>query len=318
MHKIEALIYSVVDIETTGKGIRDNRITEICVIRTDGERILDKFVSLINPRRRVPSFITGLTGIDDDMLRDAPPFEEVAQHIAEITEDAVFVAHNVNFDYPIVRSEFRALGYDFKRRKLCTKQLAKKLMPGKFSYGLGRLCSTLGIPLVNRHRAEGDADATVLLFHRLISLDDNGKVFAAHLDGRKKELAPLVDRKMISGLPQSPGVYYFKDSKEEVIYVGKAVRIKDRVLAHFYRKDDTEHELCRSTATIDYVDTGNELVALLLEAHEIQEHNPKFNVVQKKLRLPYQIVHYVNRKGIVQFGLDRKSALDLGARPFFR
>ncbi len=163
--------YAIVDIETTGKGIHDNRIIEICVVRTDGKKVVDKFVSLVNPRRRVPEFITALTGIDDDTLRDAPPFEEVAQRIVAITKDAVFVAHNVNFDFPIVRSEFRALGYDFKREKLCTKRLAKKLMPEKFSYGLGRLCSTLGIPLIDRHRAEGDADATVILFHRLLDLD---------------------------------------------------------------------------------------------------------------------------------------------------
>ncbi len=135
---------------------------------------------------------------------------------------------------------------------------------------------------------------------------------------RKKSFGPDVDKDIASGLPPRPGVYFFKDAKGEIIYVGKAVRIRERVLGHFYRKDDKENELCSATASVDYVETGNELIALLLEADEIQRHLPKFNTVQKKLRTPYCIIHYVNRKGIIQFGLDRKSALDLGARPFFR
>ena len=310
--------YVVVDIETAGKGIRNNRITEICIVRMNEVKILDKFVSLVNPQVRIPNFITELTGIDDAMVRTAPLFEEIAEKIVEITEDAVFVAHNVTFDYTVLRSEFRYLGYHFNRQKLCTVRLAKKLMPGKFSYSLGRLCSTLGIPLVNRHRAEGDTDATVILFQRLMRLDDGGIVFDAFLKSRKTTLAPNIDREIIGNLPQRPGVYYFKNSHEKVIYVGKAIRIKERVLSHFYDKKNKEYDLCQATATIDFLETGNELIALLLEADEIQNHYPMFNVAQKKLRAPYCIIHYVNRKGIIQFAIDRKSAADLGAVTFYR
>jgi len=282
------------------------------------EKILDKFVSLVNPQVRIPSFITGLTGIDDDMVRTAPLFEEIAEKIVNITEDAVFVAHNVTFDYTVLRSEFRHLGYNFNRQKLCTVRLAKKLIPGKFSYSLGRLCSTLGIPLVNRHRAEGDTDATVILFQRLMGLDDGGIVFDSFLNSRKTTLAPNIDREIIGNLPQRPGVYYFKNDRGKIIYVGKAIRIKERVLSHFYDKKNKEYDLCQATATIDFLETGNELIALLLEADEIQNHYPMFNVAQKKLRAPYCIIHYVNRKGIVQFAIDRKSAADLGAVTYYR
>ncbi len=310
--------YVVVDIETAGKGIHNNRITEICIVRMSEEKILDKFVSLVNPQRRIPNFITGLTGIDDDMVRTASLFEEIAEKIVEMTQDAVFVAHNVTFDYNVLRYEFRYLGYNFKRQKLCTVRLAKKLMPGKLSYSLGRLCSTLGIPLINRHRAEGDTDATVILFQRLLSLDEDGIVFDSFLKSRKATLAPNIDREIIGDLPQRPGVYYFKNGKGKIIYVGKAVRIKERVLSHFYDKKNKEYELCQATATVDYMETGNELIALLLEADEIQNHYPTFNSAQKKLRAPYCIIHYVNRKGIIQFAIDRKSATDLGAVTYYR
>ena len=298
--------YVVVDIETAGKGIRNNRITEICIVRMNENTILDKFVSLVNPQVRITNFITGLTGIDVDMVRTAPLFEEIAAKIVEITEDAVFVAHNVTFDYTVLR------------QKLCTVRLAKKLMPGKLSYSLGRLCSTLGIPLVNRHRAEGDTDATVILFQRLMSLDDGGIVFDSYLNSRKTTLAPNIGREILAGLPQRPGVYYFKNGHGKIIYVGKAVRIRERVLSHFYDKKNKEYDLCQATATVDFLETGNELIALLLEADEIQTHYPMFNVTQKKLRAPYCIIHYINRKGIIQFAIDRKSAADLGAVTFYR
>lgn len=310
--------YVVVDIETAGKGIKNNRITEICIVRMNEETILDKFVSLVNPQVRIPNFITGLTGIDDDMVRTAPLFEEIAEKIIEITEDAVFVAHNVTFDYSVLRSEFRYLGYNFNRKKLCTVRLARKLMPGKLSYSLGRLCSTLSIPLINRHRAEGDTDATVILFQRLMSLDDNGIVFDSFLNSRNTGLSPNIDREIIGNLPQRPGVYYFKDAHGKIIYVGKAVRIRERVLSHFYDKKNKEYELCQATSTIDFLETGDELIALLLEADEIQNHYPLYNVAQKKLRAPYCIVYYTNRKGIIQFAIDRKSAADLGAVTFYR
>ena len=312
------MVYAVLDIETTGKRVGQARITEICVVRMEEDKVINKFVSLINPQMPIPKFITQLTGIDDDMVRSAPNFEEVAERIVEITENAVVVAHNVNFDYPILRSEFKYLGYNFKRKKLCTVRLAKRLMPGKFSYSLGRLCSSLGIPLVNRHRAEGDTDATVILFQRLMQLDSDGIIFDSFLNSRKTFLRSNVDRETFAKLPQRPGVYFFKNSENKIIYVGKAIRIKERVLSHFYSKSESERSLCAATNDIDFIETGNELVALLMEAEEIQKHLPEFNSVQKKSRIPYCIVHYTNQKGIIQLALDRKSALDLGVRPFQR
>lgn len=310
--------YAIVDIETSGRGIGNNRITEICIVRTDGDRIMDKFVSLVNPQCRIPNNITALTGIDDPLVRDAPLFEEIAAKIVRITEGAVFVAHNVSFDYGIVQKEFRNLGYKFRRKKLCTVALCRKLMPGQRSYSLGKLCSGLGIPLVNRHRAEGDTDATVILFRKLRDIDKNGIVFDSFLNSRKTTLAPNIDREAIGKLPQRPGVYYFKNAKGKIIYVGKAIRIKERVLSHFYDKGTKEFDLCQAVSTVDFYETGNELIALLLEAHEIRRYYPMFNVAQKKVRSPYCLIHYTNQKGIIQFAMDRSSVPRTGATVYYR
>ena len=154
-------MYSVVDIETTGNGYKGQKITEISVLVFDGKKIINEFTSLVNPEQNIPAFITNLTGITDVMVRSAPKFYEIAKKVEEITKDTVFVAHNVNFDYNIIRDEFKSLGFDFKRKKLCTVRLSRKIIPGLSSYSLGNICSAEGIEIAARHRAKGDAEATV-------------------------------------------------------------------------------------------------------------------------------------------------------------
>ena len=319
MQTMSEPLYSIVDVETTGGGISGNRITEICVVLLKGDQIIDKFVSLVNPQRTIPSFITGLTGIDDTMVREAPLFEDIADRILKMTENAIFVAHNVNFDYHVIRGEFRRLGHIFTRKKLCTVRLSRKLIPGMYSYSLGKLCSSLSIPLDNRHRAEGDTDATVMLFQRILSLDPELEILSFFLNARSKEatLPPHLDKKIVNNLPQQAGVYLFKNSKGKVIYVGKAKNIKNRVLSHFYDKKNQEYSLSQQTYTIDYELTGNELIALLLEAELIQKYYPKFNKAQKKPMAPYRILSYVNRKGIQQLVIDRSPTTDQAIEIFY-
>ena len=195
-------LFSVIDVETTGNGILGNRITEICIVLVRGTKVIDKFTSLVNPEQSIPTFITGLTGIDDQMVRDAPKFNEIAERVLEMTEDAIFVAHNVNFDYNVIRGEFKRLGHIFTRKKLCTVRLSRKLIPGLLSYSLGKLCSSLHIPLDNRHRAEGDTDATVILFQRILDLDPDHEVISLFLNARSKEatLPPHLDKKVVNNL----------------------------------------------------------------------------------------------------------------------
>ncbi|GHA33817.1 exonuclease [Salinimicrobium marinum] len=304
-------LFAVIDVETTGGGINGNRLTEICIVLLRGPIVVEKFTSLINPEKDIPRHITALTGIDNAMVADAPRFYEVAKKVEEFTRDAIFVAHNVNFDYNVLRNEFKELGFEYSRRKLCTVRLSRKLIPGLFSYSLGRLCDSINIPISNRHRAEGDTDATVILFQRLLSLDDDYKVINSflHVHSRQATLPPHIEAEQIHGLPESSGIYLFKDRQHKVIYAGKAIDIKKRVVSHFYDRMSKEYQLGQETYHIDHETTGSELVALLLEAECIRKYYPKFNRAQKRPGAVYQIVSYTNQRGILQLALERTNKL---------
>ncbi|MEH6408603.1 MAG: exonuclease domain-containing protein, partial [Leeuwenhoekiella sp.] len=299
--------YAVTDVETTGNGIHGNRITEICIVLLKNDKIIEKFKSLINPERFIPSFITGLTGIDNALVEEAPKFYEIADEIDRITKNAVFVAHNVNFDYNVIRNEFKNVGINFQRKKLCTVRLSRKLIPGLYSYSLGRLCSALKIPLSDRHRAEGDTDATVLLFQKILDLDTDLATINGFLNARSKEatLPPHLEKANIDKLPEATGIYLFMDKKGKIIYAGKALNIKQRVISHFYDKKNSEYLLGQQTHTIDYEVTGSELIALLLESEKIAQHYPLYNKAQKNAPQPYNIVSYINQKGVIQLALTR-------------
>jgi len=299
-------LYAIVDIETTGLGAQGNKITEISIFVHDGTKVIKEFTSLVNPESLISYSISGLTGITNDMVRSAPKFYEIAKEVVEFTKDCIFVAHSVNFDFNVIKHELNALGADFKRKKLCTVRLSRKLIPGQRSYSLGNLCSTLGIDIKNRHRARGDAAATVILFEKLLVLDTNG-TFDAFLNNRSRHatLPPLLPKKVIDALPEETGVYYFKDSNDIVIYVGKAINIKQRVLSHIYSKANKELKLCNETANITYELTGNELIALLLESDEIKKWVPKYNRAQKRTSPGYGIGTYKDRRGVVHIIFNR-------------
>lgn len=293
-------LYTIIDIETTGNGIKGNKITEIAIFKYDGGQIVDEFTSLVNPECPIPYFITGLTGIDDQMVQNAPTFSAVAENILEITDGCIFVAHSVNFDYGVIKEEFRQIGIDFTRKKLCTVRLSRKLIPGLGSYSLGKLCSAVQIPLVDRHRARGDAHATVLLFEKLINTSGASDVFKKFLNARSQEatLPPHLPKSVFEKIPAKPGIYYFKNQKGEIIYVGKAINLKKRVLGHFYDKSSKEIQMCSETADIDYKLSGSELVALLMESAEIKRLFPPFNRAQKRTVRQYAIFSYEDRNGI--------------------
>lgn len=228
------MIFAITDIETTGGSIALGRITEIAIVLTDGKQILDRFSTLVNPQQLIPPNITNLTGITNEMVANAPLFHEVAAQIDKFTKDAVFVAHNVNFDYGFIRESFNRAGERFQRKKLCTVRLSRKIIPGYPTYSLGKLCQQLGIPLKDRHRAMGDADASALLFHLLVEQDTNGFIQES-LHPRSKEalLPPHLEKEKFDSIPNKMGVYYFYNQKGKVIYVGRAVDLKTRALPLF-------------------------------------------------------------------------------------
>ena len=299
-------MYAVVDIETTGNGYKGQKITEISIFIFDGKKVLDEFTTLVNPEAPIPSFITNLTGINQAMVRNQPKFYEIAKKVEEITKDTIFVAHNVNFDYNIIQAEFKSLGFDFKRKKLCTVRLSRKIIPGLKSYSLGNICADEGIPISARHRARGDVEATVELFKRLIERDDNFTI-NSFLNPRSRQatLPPLLDKSVVDNLPEKHGVYFFKNLKKEVIYVGKANNIKQRVISHFYDKKKKEQNMCLETADISYTKTGSELLALLLESSEIKQWYPRFNRAQRRAGEAIGLFSYEDQKGVIHLAYNR-------------
>ena len=161
-------MFAIIDIETTGKSGEYGQITEIAVFQHNGIEITGSFTTLVKPEMHIPLFITRLTGITNDMVKDAPCFYQIARKIIELTAGRTIVAHNAQFDYNFIREEYKRLGYNFQRKTLCTVKLARKLFPGHKSYSLGNLCADMGIQINGRHRAEGDAFATAQLFSLLL------------------------------------------------------------------------------------------------------------------------------------------------------
>lgn len=220
-------MYTILDIETTGGKYNEEGITEIAIHKFDGHQVVDKFISLVNPEKEIQPFVSNLTGINSKMLRTAPKFHEVAKRIVEITEGSVLVAHNAQFDYRILRTEFRRLGFNFERKTLCTVDLSKNLLPDAESYSLGKLVRSLGIPMSDRHRANGDAIATLKLFKLLLSKDSSKTIIKEVV--RRETQGELSQRQldMVEQMPSETGVYYMHDKKGDILFLGKSTYIKN-------------------------------------------------------------------------------------------
>lgn len=311
--------FAITDIETTGSGIKGNRITEICVIIVQNGKVVDEYSSLVNPSQAIPLYIESLTGINDEMVGNAPQFSEIADEVEKITKECVFVAHNVNFDYNIVKAEFANIGRDYKRKRICTVRLTKKLIPGLFSYSLGNICTSINIPHLDRHRAKGDCDATVTLFQRCMSLDPEFEVISQLLNQKTAAsyLPPNFKSSDFEKLPTTTGVYFFKDKDGRPLYIGKAKNIKSRIKSHFQERSNRKYKLMQETYSIDYELTGNELLALLRESELILKYYPKYNKAQKKVSRPYTLTSYHNQKGIEQFALHKNKIAPVSWMKFY-
>ncbi len=275
-------MFAIIDVETTGLNPAGERMTEIAVYLHNGQKITDEYQTLLNPEKRIPHQITGLTGISNRMVADKPRFCEVAKEIVEMTEGRIIVGHNVSFDYRFLRAEFKRLFYDFKRKTLCTKQLSRKLIPGRTSYGLGSLSRDLDITNESRHRAGGDALATVKLFEHLRSMEDD--LLKLSLKGLNSNLS----KKIIDQLPEETGVYYFIDGDGDIIYIGKSLNIRDRILSHLSNNNTKRAmEMRDRVVDIKWELTGSELIALLLESDEIKRRKPIFNRSQRRTTFQY-------------------------------
>lgn len=297
-------MFAIIDIETCGGKFefRRGHIIDICILIHDGLQVVDKFSTLINPQCNITPFYTKLSGITNEMVKDAPTFPEVAKKIVEMTEGKIFVAHNVGFDYGFVKDEFAALGYKYKRETLCTVRLSRKLIPGKLSYSLGNLCDSLGIENKARHRAEGDAEATAVLFNRLLELK------AMDPQHKNKGVEELMTRRVdkikeyiLKKLPEACGVYYFRDKNGDIIYIGKSTNMYNRAMSHFNSHETKGKKMLNELYNVDFVLTGSELIALLLESEEIKKYKPKYNRMRKASEFTHCIDTWKDKKGIINF-----------------
>lgn len=303
------MTYAIVDIETTGGYAATNGIIEICIKVFDGENIIEEFETLVNPNQAIPRYIQAFTGINNEMVQDAPQFEEIAERVYTCLQGNVFVAHNVNFDYSFIKSHLEFYGYTLHTKKLCTIRLARQIFPGFPSYSLGNLCNSLEIDLVNRHRAAGDASATVVLFKKLLD-NDVKRVIETSLNRHSKEavLPPNVPKAHFDALPKTLGVYYFHDGKGKVVYVGKAKNIRTRVNSHFSNNSDSRQKqnFLKHIYSISFQSTATELMAAILESAEIKRLWPVFNTSQKRQEEVFGIFVYEDQNGYIRLAIEKK------------
>jgi DNA polymerase-3 subunit epsilon len=292
--------YAIVDIETTGGNANGSRITEIAIIIHNGTDVIERYETLVNPQKEIPISIFALTGINNEMVKDAPIFDDIAEKVLEMLTERIFVAHNVNFDYSFIRHQLEESGFKWSARKLCTVRAARKIKPGIASYSLGRLCNSLNITLENRHRAGGDADATAILFSRLLEWDDQGEIAKMlRKTAQDQQLPPNLPPDDFNQLPDKPGVYYFYNEVKKVIYVGKAINIKKRVTSHFvgHNINSQRQNFLREIHGISFEICATELMALLLECTEIKKLWPTHNRALKKFEAKYGLYQYEARSG---------------------
>ena len=309
MAKKKKKIYAIIDIETTGGMAKRDKITEIAIVLHDGTNKIDQFDTLINPERSIPYEITRITGITNEMVADAPKFYEVAKKIVEMTEGAIFVAHNVRFDYSFIREEFARLGFTYTRKQLCTVRMSRKAFPGLKSYSLGNLIRHFNISVNARHRALDDTLATVELFEKMLheSMYSDDVNVMINRGIREQKLPEGISIEMLHTLPESPGVYYFHNEMGRVVYVGKSVNIRSRVMQHFSKITSKSTEMLKQVKDITYEVTGSELLALLLESEEIKNLQPSINKAQRTKDYPYFIHTYADEDGFKRFNLNKTS-----------
>lgn len=278
-------MYAVLDIEATGGQKGEEDIIEIAIYRFDGKEITDQMISLVSPDRKIDPYVQKLTRITHKMVRTAPKFHELAKRIIEITEGSILVGHNVEFDYRMLKQEFKKLGYTYYRETIDTVPLSKKYFPNASSYSLGKLSKELGIPVSDRHRASGDARATIELFKLLLEKDSEKNISKFIVEPQKSSnrfASYYLD------LPNTIGLFYFLDKNNKVIYLSRTTNISQSVRKVLTGKTGLSNQIRLNFKSVRHEVTGNELISRIKEVHEIRKLKPRFN--SRTLNYPYGLV----------------------------
>ena len=270
-------MYTIVDLEATGGKFNEESIIEIAIYKFDGVSITDQFISLVNPEKEIHPYVEKLTGISSNMLKTAPKFHEIAKRVIEITSDSVLVAHNAQFDYRILQLEFKRLGFAFSMKSICTVILSQELLPEQESYKLGRLSRSLGIPIKDRHRASGDALATVELFKILLEKDVKQEIIRKSIVEFPGEKMDNIFKDVIDNLKENTGVFYIYNDNNKLIYIDFSKDIKNKLIKLFTSKKFIPKYVQNNFKTIKVHATGNVHIAILKTLQEINSLKPKIN-----------------------------------------
>lgn len=282
-------IVCYIDLETTGSTPTKDRITEIAVVRVEHGKEIARWQTLVNPQQTIPPFIQNLTGIDNNMVGDAPIFSDVADKLAAFLEDATIVAHNARFDYGFLKSEFKRLDVSLRNKVLCTVKLSRKLYPQYHKHNLDAIMQRHQLSTTQRHRAMGDV--TVMMSFIASAIDELGFAHVseqAHALTKKASLPIAIDTSMVEPIPSTPGVYLFFGENALPLYIGKSINLYERVMSHF-SADHTSSKamkISQEIKRIDWIETAGELGALLLESRLIKEKQPIYN---RRLRRENQL-----------------------------
>ena len=307
-----------VDIETNGGNGERGRITEIALIRVEDGEIVEEYSTLINPGTPIPYWITKLTGIRNEDVADAPYFDEVAAEIYRMLDGAIFVAHNVRFDFSFVKRQLEAVGYRFRPKLFCTVRMSRALYPEHKGHSLEKIIARHGIVTKDRHRAYADAKA-IYDFSKLAIKEKGLEAFQASyaLQTKTKTLPPNIDEAQFARIPQTPGVYIFEDDEGRPLYVGKSVNLRARVMSHFANdtKIAKEMKLSLSSHSISFIETDTEIEALLLESAKVKELQPIHNRLLRRATQQAVLVKQQNEEGYTTIAiesrrLDQETELD--------
>ncbi|WP_370896605.1 3'-5' exonuclease [Chryseobacterium gossypii] len=296
-------MYSIIDIESNGAGYRKECIIDIAIYRYDGQKIVDQFISLVNPESDITPFVQKLTNITPKMVKTAPKFHEIARRIVEITQNTTLVGHNIDFDYRMLRQSFKRLGYDFKINTLDTIPLAKKLIPDEVSYSLGKLVKSLGIPLTNHHRADGDARATLELFKLLISKDTENEIIQKQHEETNAKTYINKIKELTQDLPNEKGFVYFQNESGEIIFSDHVQDINKFSKKVFNSKSRKWESIQTEVQQINFELTGSDIIAKLI----LSSKN-----IRKRESLPFGL-YYRNDKYIVE-----KNKLNKAEKPILK
>lgn len=274
---IFACVFAVLDIESSGGPFGKEAIIEIAVFRYDGDEVTDQLISLVHPHREVQKYVSKMTGITPKMLMRAPRFHEIAKRLIEITEGAVLVGHNVDFDYRMLRQEFARLGYVYEREALDTIKLAEELIPDLPSYGLDKVCDELGIFRTNKHRAESDARATLELFKILKEKDQRKSISIMGQSIQEADYQKEKVNDLIRSVKNNKGIFYLHDKDGDLLYIGASDNIKSALSRVFIADSKRAEELREKVTSVKSEAVGNWLVSRIKKTEELLSAKPPYN-----------------------------------------